>query len=138
VLGFGGVSVTGTGLYRSYETSDWAQASGEILTSQFVHGSSRTSDKIVVEYEYEVEGEVHRASRISYTQIWGHAFTETARSRYYNGKKVKLFFDPADPGRAVLERRVPPAYWGVFIASLLAFCWGSSRWVRAAREERAV
>jgi len=49
VLGFIGVAVTGTGLYRSNAASNWTQVKGEITLSRLVHGNTTSSDKIVGE-----------------------------------------------------------------------------------------
>jgi len=134
VLGLGGVAVTGTGLYRAHVASSWPQASGQIVESRLVSG---TSDRVDVEYTYEVDDRVHRGARISYTLVRGPFFTRATEVRYPRGKTVTVHYDPTDPTRSVLEVRAPSLYLLVFIVSLIAFSWGVSRWIQEAQRERA-
>ena len=136
-LGFIGAAVTGLGLYRAQVASAWPRAGGEIVRSRFVSGTSKTSDRLDVEYTFEVAGQVHRGTRISYTLIWGTGFTRAAQSRYPTGTKVTAHYDPADPSRSVLEVRPPRLYLVVFVVSLIALAWGLARWIQQAQRERA-
>ena len=106
-------------------------------STEVVHATSRTADRIKVEYTFEAAGQVHRGTRISYTLIWGNGFTQALEARYPTGTKVEVHYDPSDPTRSVLETRIPPLYWVVFVVSLVALSWGIARWKREARRERA-
>ncbi len=46
VLGFVGVAVTGSGLYRAEIAAQWPQASGEIVRSELIHASASSPDLV--------------------------------------------------------------------------------------------
>ncbi len=134
ILGFGGVGVTGTGLYRAHVAASWPSARGEIVESRLATGASGRLD---LEYTYEVGGRVHRGSRISYTRIQGAFFARAAEYRYARGTRVTVRYDPSDPTQSVLEVRAPTPYLMVFLVSLCALAWGTARWIQEAQRERA-
>lgn len=132
ILGFIGLAVTGTGLSRSMIAAQWPQANGEILRSEFLSSTSSQANQLRLEYAFEVDGQVHQGTRISFTMIWGGGFTRALESRYPPGQKVEVYYEPSDPTQAVLEIRIPTLYWMTFIGSLIAFVWGLTTWLKEA------
>lgn len=136
LLGLFGAVLTGRGLLRTLDAGDWLATEGTIVTSGRLSGSARNRDRVRVEYDYTVGGTVHRATRISFTQVWGYGFTDAVLERYRQGAVVTVYYHPEDPDNAVLERDVPLFYSAVFTVSLAAFAWGVRRWRLAAANKR--
>jgi hypothetical protein len=86
----------------------WPSAMGRIVRSENEERRhSNEADQVtvtsvaVVEYEFTVAGRAWRGSRVS---IGETANTDATLKRYPVGTIVEVFYDPADPRNAVLER----------------------------------
>lgn len=130
VLGFIGLCITGTGVFRSLWTSDWLHTTGEILQARLVRGSSG-GDRVAVKYEYVVSSARFEGDRINYAGVFGSFYNDIYLGRYPVGASVTVYYDQETPSRAVLERDIPIFYWNVFGASLIAFVLGVRNWRRA-------
>lgn len=99
--------------YRSDVSADWPSVQGKIITSEVVSWldtSRRSGSKITheakVSYRYFVKGRGYSSNRVSFDQLGPTAGKEYPREivdRYPEGKGVKVYYDPADPGVSVLE-----------------------------------
>ncbi len=86
------------------------------LDSQYRRGSYRP----VIEYAYAVNGKSYRANH----RVWGDesvAYTSSHRAEaivndYPPERDIQVFYDPADPGNAVLE----PGHIGTVLKALVA------------------
>jgi hypothetical protein len=89
-------SVTGT-ITRTGVESHWKIWGGDTITR--IHKPS-------VEYEYSVGGIRHRGNRVGFleTSTSSRRRAEQKAARYTVGSEVAVFYDPAAPSEACLER----------------------------------
>jgi hypothetical protein len=96
-------------------TRHWLQADGKIITSRVVarktreHGDSNSdlTNTPLVQYEYQVNGQTLRGDRIMIAGGMSEVELDYVLGRYPLGAKVVVYYDPADPRQAVLERAIP-------------------------------
>lgn len=96
---------------RSFKTArdskKWPTVEGIVLESgtEVMSGFEGRAIGAKVKYEYEAGGVKYTSDRISVGQYGtgggGHAKAEAAR--YPAGKKVTVYYDPKNPGQALLE-----------------------------------
>ena len=120
----GGLLLYGVRLIRQGQASrSWPTAPGVVRASRIrvgeSRGSSRPTRSVHVEYAYAVGG----TERVSQRAGFGDPLTDEGMramvERYPEGKRVTVAYDPADPGRAVLEPGVQGiAYWALFIGAV--------------------
>jgi hypothetical protein len=120
ILGFIGVGIFL--IYRSVQSRKRAEASqgwpstvGQISESRVSHsvhtdtdGDSRDSYTPTVEYTYQVAGQEYTGGDITFgfKQGYGNASkAQTVVGKYPVGAQVSVYYDPADPQQAVLERQ---------------------------------
>jgi len=84
-------------------TLSWPQASGKIVESRAdIQGvGDDFTKKARIVYSYEVNGTPFNGSRLGGT---GMQTPDMLVKKYPVGATVQVFFDPADPASAVLER----------------------------------
>ena len=70
--------------------------------------------------DYAVGGRHYTGTRVSIRADLGNADVAETLARYPSGKKIDVFYDPADPSRSVLERD-PPEGSFQFMVLLIAF-----------------
>src|SRR5262245_38871502 len=102
-FGLAAILLAGWSRAMNRKAAAWPEVGGEIVRSSLEydpHDSDR--DSLTIVYRYSVGGIPFESSRASYS------FRPVSRERrlrdYPVGRKVTVFYDPADPGRAVLER----------------------------------
>lgn len=95
----------------------WAKTRGRVIVSKPASvRRTGVSGRPVVEmvpsvvFEYTVGARRLRGDRISIAENAGNIAVETAMERYAVGREVDVYFDPAQPSRAVLERDLPPGF----------------------------
>lgn len=93
-------------LVTAWKSSDWAVASGQVLSSRII--SSGKSGKPEVEYTYTVNGETYEGNHILIGPGpmgggFGIASPREYVYKYPEGKQIKVFYDPEDPRQSVLE-----------------------------------
>ena len=104
----------------------WPETEGVITLSQLRHGrhSSRNNDWTVVAtvgYEYEVGGKRYVSERVSFGALESDADRRTKVAMYGEGMRFPVYYDPADPRRAVLEPGVQSGvYKGLVIGAVCA------------------
>lgn len=88
-----------------------APSSGQVTTHHATYDESE--DKVEVRnyaritYQYTVAGQPYTCSRLSVGEDLGNDDVEGKLQRYPVGRAVQVFYDPADPAKAVLERDLP-------------------------------
>ena len=95
-----------------FATRRWIQADGLIVTSRVhssttggVHGSdTEVVNMPLVEYEYRVNNQKFRSDRIMIGYGKSASELERVLNRYPLGAKVIVYYNPAAPQQAVLER----------------------------------
>lgn len=60
-----------------------------------------------IEYEYQVAGKKHRCRRITIAETIGPMELQSYLTRFPVGKSVTVYYDPANPQKAILERELP-------------------------------
>src|SRR3954468_20444042 len=88
-------------------SSNWEKTSGKIVRSdlQDLSIGRKASFKAVIEYTYTVGGVIHRGTRIRFADTTGSA-AEAQReiiNQYPVNTTVDVYYDPHNPGEAVLE-----------------------------------
>jgi Protein of unknown function (DUF3592) len=95
---------------------NWPYAMGTVLhanvearRSSNGRGGTSTSYYPVVVYEYEVLGHRYHSSKLNFAAI-GYGMSSMAEAKaapYLPGNRVTVYYDPNEPGNAVLERNAP-------------------------------
>lgn len=122
-----GIGLTVKGGYDAYSALRsyfWESTEGRIVSStvtRLKHPREAASYYADIKYEYEVAGETFLGDRV----FWGEYGTgsldpmQEIVDRYPVGKKVTVYYDPANPKKAVLERGARLASFGLFFIGLL-------------------
>ncbi len=76
-----------------------------------------------VAYEYMLDGKTFCGKRISLAEVIPEGEIETIPNRYPMGASVTVYYDPANPCQAVLERDLP-ADFGKGLAGVFGFIGG--------------
>jgi hypothetical protein len=120
ILGFIGAGIFL--IYRSVQSrkkaeasQGWPSTAGQISESRVDHsthtdtdGDSSDSYTPYVEYTYQVAGQTYTGHEITFgfKQGFGNASkAQTVVGKYPVGAQVSVYYDPADPQQAVLERQ---------------------------------
>lgn len=90
--------------------STWPETTGTIITSEVDREYGDDSDATYsagIVYTYEVNGKTYKGNRIAYAS---NAYSSAAQAqivcdRFPVGAKVPVYYDPAKPNKAVLERK---------------------------------
>jgi hypothetical protein len=108
--------------------ASWTETTGRITRSGIateIRGANDTQRKVTVpriEYEYKVGLNTMVGRRVNLGELIAGVQAKEARARFPVGASVPVFYNPADPRQAVLERELPPfvhAVWGL-VAAMLA------------------
>ncbi|CAN1724211.1 DUF3592 domain-containing protein [Hyphomicrobium sp. 1Nfss2.1] len=115
-------------------TNAWASSHGRIVRSQAVQrkvskleGSTTRSEIrnfAAIVYEFDAGGRKFTGSRVSLGEDLGNIGIQETLARYPVGERVEVYYDPADPAQAVLERTLPNGsflFMGLLIAGLTLF-----------------
>jgi hypothetical protein len=102
------------GVRRGLRTYGWARAEGRVVRSLVARETEATGEGTVdrfraeVRYRYEAVGAPREGSAVHADDRGSpsRAKAERRAARYPEGARVAVFYDPAEPDRAVLERGV--------------------------------
>lgn len=102
------------GIRRGLRTYAWARAEGRVVRSTVGRETEATGEGTVdryhaeVRYRYEAAGAAREGSAVHADDRGSPSRGRAERwaARYPQGARVAVFYDPADPDRAVLERGV--------------------------------
>jgi uncharacterized membrane protein YqjE len=66
-----------------------------------------------ITYRYEVDGQTYQADRLGFGDPWTRRLRRLREEiqRYQPGTRIRAWYDPDRPARAVLQPRVPPSAW---------------------------
>jgi len=101
---------------QAKKVSSWPRTQGRVVSSQLEDGPSMgrplpvVSHRAVITYTYEVQGQEWSSERVFFGDD-AFATGDGARDRvrkYEPGTTVEVFYDPSNPGEAVLE---PETAW---------------------------
>lgn len=93
------------------KAADWPDTRGLIVRSEHRQAPDGDNDSVRIEFDYEVAGQAYRGSKVSYAGLPAQSAGKAALvARYPVGLAVKVYYDPADPAHAVLERE-PSRGW---------------------------
>ncbi len=142
VLAFGGGGVfliyrTRKNKQQADASQGWPATPGQILEADVQHnvstdseGDRRDSYTPRVRYSYRVNNADYTGDKIAFGFVSGYGSDSKARAaltRYPVGGQVSVYYDPANPGKAVLERKAGGSTAGMIIGIVflvLGFCIG--------------
>lgn len=118
----------GRALVRCLASRDWREAEGRVLTAQAIsHHMWRgiTLGNLQFRYAYRVDGtlyEGHRYSLTGFTPTQGGA--QSVARTFEPGTRITVWYNPARPAEAVVDRGDPqvPFVLGIAGLMLLAIC----------------
>ena len=116
---------------RDCNTQHWPTASGIIRHSGIHLKELMNSSRYyaTIPYDYQVDGVWYSSTRVSFGDFWnmGNGSMKATRilSCYPEGKKVTVFYDPADPKVAVLETGLTERTWTAIISGVGFLLWGT-------------
>ncbi|MDF2120224.1 DUF3592 domain-containing protein [Roseiarcaceae bacterium H3SJ34-1] len=100
--------------------SHWLPTPGKIVSARVVaravesmsgdsqtQGGSEIRNFPEIEFDYEVNGKKFHGTRYSIQENLGNFEIPETMARFPKGAKVTVFYDPQDPGKAVIERSMP-------------------------------
>lgn len=112
-------------------TNAWILTHGRVVRSQAVQRevSKRVGRAMrpeirnfaSVAYEFDADGRKVTGTRVSIGEDLGNFGVQETLARYPVGKRVEVYYDPANPAQAVLERQLPTdsfLFMGLLIAAL--------------------
>ena len=108
--------------------ASWTETTGRITSSGIATEIREANDmerKVTVpriEYEYKVGFHKLVGTRVNFAELIAGVQAKEARARFPVGASVPVFYNPANPSEAVLERELPPyvhAVWGL-VAAMVA------------------
>jgi hypothetical protein len=106
----------------------WSSAMGTVMTSYLERrrsGSNGGSTNYpVVQYSYQVNGQIYQGSRIAPGMQVGGSGAGKVVERYPAGAQVMVFYNPQDPSDAVLEKKAPAQWllWLVLVVTDVMLC----------------
>jgi hypothetical protein len=144
---FGGVGVLLITRYRKSreevaQSSNWPGVTGKIeVSSAGIYSKGREIDHSdsptyapQIEYTYVVNGLAYRGSRIGFGDVTGttHRAAVHAADRFPTGSACTVYYDPADPSKAVLEKKVNNSIGSIVMMLIFIllglFACGASVW----------
>lgn len=114
VVGVGLSIYGGHLLRRSSQSASWPSTDGLIRTAKVGH-CSLTTYAAEVTYDYSVNGKLLTGDKIRMVNVYHSDMTyaQDDLNKYPVGKKVNVFFSPADCADSVLEPGIHPSSWFV-------------------------
>lgn len=102
------------------QSRNWPSTVGRVISSKVQydpHRLGRTHGSASVSYEYEVDGRKYSGYRVRFGGWLNANPTSAGRTviRYREGSPVSVRYDPRNPRRCTLERRVSRRVW-MFLA----------------------
>lgn len=111
--------------YFSVASEHWPTVTARVVSSGiYANGKGvGVSWAPKVEYQYQVAGTAHHASKIRYLMrtFYDQGSATDVEAPYPVGRLVSVFYDPQDPDRSVLEPGVPRGMWTQALIALFFF-----------------
>ena len=131
------VGVFGFMTVRTLETRNWPSVSGRITTSRLHSYISRSSDNSSstrmyttrISYRFHVKNKAYVGKTLSYGEYSSSSpsHAKGILKKYPVGAKVTVFYNPANPDKAVLEPGklgILPIFWVCALVFLGLGIWG--------------
>jgi hypothetical protein len=129
---FGGMFVWAVTEFAACGASrDWPSAPGKVEragvaeeVSRTMRGRKRVSHSAAVRYKYTAQGRDHTGTRVGFGPEQNYSFlARELAERYRPDQPVTVYYDPADPRNAVLQREVLfGGYVFGFVGLFVGFC----------------
>jgi Protein of unknown function (DUF3592) len=100
-----GLGISGAALWLCWMDSRaarWPSVAGVVTRSSLAPTPLEDDGSLDLAYRYRVAGVTYQGGRLAYGKRWQAKARETIE-RYPVGRPVTVFYDPACPGRAVIE-----------------------------------
>ncbi|MEP7260713.1 MAG: DUF3592 domain-containing protein, partial [Usitatibacter sp.] len=113
--------------------STWTKGTARILRSEIRRekrtdsdtNSTQTFEHALVEYEFTVKFEKFRGKRISIGEVLPNTpAVQEALKKYPKGGSAPVYYDPANPNDAVLERDLPEKFGLIWIMVAITYAAG--------------
>ena len=113
------------------KASRWPSVEGKVIANgvesiqnrprdpHYDFGDTEILNEPRVEYEYHVDGKRFRSKRITIGEKTTGEELEQILARYPLGTKVTVYYDPAKPNNAVLERELPAGVMAAGVGCLM-------------------
>ena len=115
------------------EAGRWPETTGKVIASRvrsrrnepddpdYNFSDTEVTNEPFVEYEYRVGDREYRCSRVTIGEKTSGEELEAILARYPVGTPVTVYYDPAKPTRAVLERTLPMGTMAAGVGCLMLF-----------------
>ncbi|NIT53573.1 MAG: DUF3592 domain-containing protein [candidate division Zixibacteria bacterium] len=90
-------------VHTGLASRDWPTVDGEILLAQR-HRGRRARHIKRFEYRYAVDGIEHTSTRAAFVRV---PYIDPLYRKYRSGQAIKVYYDPSDPTRSVIEPGAP-------------------------------
>ena len=123
-LAVNAVRATVTPIIHYAQSFNWVQTEGEILQSDVEVVNQADGTRYYhagASYRYVANGETHTGERLFFGQWDGPVRGDAQQivDRYPPGQAITVYYNPADPAQAVVERRVGRGPWLALPLALL-------------------
>lgn len=106
------------------EVSQWPSTLGVVDASYLERRSSSeggSTNYPVVQYSYQIGGQRYQSAKLAPGMEVGGTGAGKVVERYPAGAQVMVFYNPQNPGEAVLERKAP-AQWVMWLVLGIVDC----------------
>ena len=106
------------------EVSQWPSTLGVVDASYLERRSSSeggSTNYPVVQYSYQISGQRYQSTKLAPGMEVGGTGAGKVVERYPAGAQVMVFYNPQNPGEAVLERKAP-AQWVMWLILAIFDC----------------
>lgn len=119
-------------LMKARAVRHWVAAAATVIESEAVWGMTSYGGRTAwtwlprFTYQYEVGGQVYRDGRIAFYRRCTGSRAQELVARHPTGSQVQVYYDPARPAEAVLDRSFPglwslPFFTVLFAATAIVF-----------------
>jgi hypothetical protein len=123
---------------KALNSNEWPRVQGEVTKSEIIERrrTTKTGDRITVysakiHFQYTVDGKQYTANQTKWADHHSSKKIEqTLNARYSTGSNVTVYFNPNNPGNAVLQKGLGMGHvlTGLFLlVSIAAMAWALYR-----------
>ncbi len=134
------LGVGGSHFVWSVRSASWPTVEGVVLTSKLeMHeGNKGATYSARITYDYQVKGRHYDGRRLAFGALASSTgYAQGILDRYPVGGKVRVYYDPRDPGEAVLEPGLHGGTWVCFGVGTVFVLTGVMLWQMFAAASRA-
>ncbi|HWT03484.1 MAG TPA: DUF3592 domain-containing protein [Pyrinomonadaceae bacterium] len=110
-------------LRKKRAVSRWVPAVATVVESGVVWGSGTKGGRTLrlrLAYEYAAGGRVYRAGRVAFYRHCTGSYAQELAARHPAGSQVQVYYDPAEPAEAVMDRSFRAVWLLPFFAVVCA------------------